>query len=287
MAFIHGKIKKLSSRGRTGKWISVAFLVLLVSFSVFPLIYVISNAFKPLEELFIYPPKLFVRKPTLDNFRDLFIATGQAWIPFTRYVFNTVTTTIIGTAGHLFLASMAAYIFAKHQFPGGNFIFRLIVLSLMFTPAVTNIPNYIIMAQLKLTDTYFAVILPSLQYSLGLYLMKQFMETIPDSVLESARTDGAGEFRVYWKIAMPSVKPAWLTLIILMIQSLWNSVSPYTYSEELKSLPQALSQILAGGISRTGAAAAAALIMISVPIMAFIFAQSKVIETMSTSGMKD
>ncbi len=265
----------------------MVFLAFLVSFSIFPLVYVISNAFKPLDELFIYPPRLFVSKPTLDNFRDLFIATGQSWIPFTRYVFNTVFVTAVGTAGHLFLASMAAYIFAKHEFPGSRLIFRLVVLSLMFTPAVTNIPNYIIMARLKLIDTYLAVILPSLQYSLGLYLMKQFMETIPDSVLESARTDGAGEFLVYWKIAMPSVKPAWLTLIILMIQSLWNSISPYTYSEELKSMPQALSQILAGGIARTGAAAAAALIMLSVPILTFIFSQSQVIETMSTSGLKE
>lgn len=287
MSLFHRKAKKLSAHGRAGKRASILFLLLLVAFSVFPLIYVICNAFKPLEELFVYPPRLFFRKPTLDNFRDLFIATGQSWVPFIRYVFNTVTVTVIGTAGHLFLASMAAYIFAKHDFPGGRLIFRLIVLSLMFTPAVTNIPNYIIMAKLGLIDTYFAVILPSLQYSLGLYLMKQFMETIPDSVLESARTDGAGEFLVYWKIAMPSVKPAWLTLIILMIQSLWNSISPYTYSEELKSLPQALSQILAGGIARTGAAAAAALIMISVPILTFVLSQSQVIETMSTSGMKE
>ena len=182
---------------------------------------------------------------------------------------------------------MAAFALARHHFPGARVIFRIIVLSLMFTPAVTAIPTYIIMAKINLLDTYWAIILPAMQTSLGLYLMKQFMETLPEAVLESARMDGAGEIRIFWKIGMPMVKPAWITLIILMIQNLWNTISSFTYSEQLKTMPQAMSQILSGGIARTGVASAVALIMLSVPLLVFIFSQSKVIETMSTSGMKD
>ena len=246
-----------------------------------------SNAFKPLDELFIYPPRLFVRHPTTDNFNDLMVIMAQSWVPFSRYVFNTLFLTAMGTLGHLLLASMAAYALARHQFPGSRLIFSTIVLSLMFTPAVTGIPVYILISKLHLLDTYAAVLLPAMQYSLGLYLMKQFLETLPDSVMEAARIDGAGEIRIWWSVAMPMVKPAWLTLIILMIQSLWNIISPYTYSEELKTMPQALQQILTGGIARTGVSAAVSLLILSVPLITFIFSQSRIIETMNASGIKE
>ncbi len=208
-------------------------------------------------------------------------------MPFSRYLFNTVSLTALGTLLHLIFASLAAYPLARHQFPGRNLIFSAIVLSLMFSPAVTQIPSYIIISDIGLLDTFWATLLPAIQYSLGLYLIKQFMETLPNSVIEAARIDGASEWRIWASIAMPMVKPAWLTLIILMIQSLWNTISPYTYSEELKTMPQALSQILSGGIARTGVSAAVSLIMLSVPVITFICSQSRIIETMNSSGMKD
>lgn len=278
---------KQMNRSLLGNINALLFLGLLGAFMVLPLLFVFSNAFKPLDELFVFPPRFFVKNPTLSNFSDMIIVMSESWVPFSRYLCNTVFITAVGTFGHVFISSMAAYALARHSFPGGKFIFQMIVLSLMFTTAVTGTPNYIIMAKINLIDSYWAVILPAMQTSLGLYLMKQFMETLPESVLESARIDGAGEIRIYWKIAMPMVKPAWITLIILMIQNLWNASSPFTYSEELKTMPQAMSQILAGGVSRTGVASAVALIMVIVPLLIFVFSQSKVIETMSTSGMKD
>lgn len=287
MMILNKNKSKKVNRSLGGNIAAGLFLACLGAFTILPLIFIISNAFKPLDELFVYPPKLFVRNPTLDNFSDMLVLMSQSWVPFSRYVFNTVFLTVIGTFGHLFLASMAAFAMAKHDFPGKKIMFSMIVLSLMFTPAVTGIPNYIIMSKIGIIDTYLASLLPALQYSLGIYLMKQFMETIPDSILEVAKIDGANEIQIYWKIAMPMVKPAWLTLIILMIQSLWNSVTPLTYSEELKTMPQAMGQILAGGISRTGAGSAVALIMMSVPLVAFIMSQSNIIETMNASGMKD
>ncbi|CAM4522241.1 carbohydrate ABC transporter permease [Paenibacillus endophyticus] len=255
---------------------------------VVPLIYAVNNAFKPLDEIFMFPPTLFVRNPTMNNFIDLFGLLGNSWVPFSRYIFNTFFITGMGIIGHVLLASAAAYPLAKHKFPGKSFMFSIVVLSLMFTPAVTAIPNYMIMSWLGLIDTYWAVIIPAFAYSLGLYLMKQFMEQIPDVLLEAAKIDGASEYRIFWTIVMPNVKPAWLTLIILLFQILWGSDgNGFIYSEQLKSLHFAANQVVAGGIARAGAAAAVALILMSVPITLFVFSQSRIIETMATSGMKD
>lgn len=269
---------------------NVAVMILLAAmglFMVLPLVYVVCNAFKPLDELFLFPPRFFVRKPTGQNFIDLFNLMSGTWVPFSRYIFNTVFITVCGTLGHVILASMAAYVLARHQFPGSKAIFRMIVLSLMFSASVTQVPNYLTMAQLGLVDTYLAVILPAFSSSLGLYLMKQFMEQVSESLLEAARLDGASEYRIFWSVMMPIVKPAWMTLIILQIQSLWNLTSGYLYSEELKTLSQALNQIVHGGIARAGAAGAVGLLMIVVPIVAFVVSQSQIIETMGSSGMKD
>ncbi|WP_438431216.1 carbohydrate ABC transporter permease [Gorillibacterium sp. sgz500922] len=266
------------------------FLLLLVfgSFMILPLVYAINNAFKPLDEIFLFPPRMFVRNPTFNNFSDLVNLLSQSWVPFSRYIFNTVFITGMGIVGHVILASAAAYPLAKHHFPGKAILFQVVVLSLMFTPAVTATPNYMIMSWLGMVDTYWAVIVPAFAYSLGLYLMKQFMEQIPDAILEAAKIDGASEYRIFWTVVMPNVKPAWLTLIILLFQMLWGSDgNGFIQSEQLKTLHFAANQIIQGGIARAGAGAAVALILMSVPITLFIFSQSQIIETMATSGMKE
>ncbi len=284
---VHKRTAARVNRSRAGNMMSLIFLLLLSAFMLLPIVFVVSNAFKPLDELFIYPPKLLVNKPTLDNFSSMMKLMSQSWVPFSRYLFNTVFLTAAGTVLHLIFASLAAYPLARHDFMGKNLIFGAIVLSLMFSGSVTQIPSYIIITKIGLLDSHLATLLPAIQYSLGLYLIKQFMETIPDSVIEAARIDGASEWRIWAQVAMPMVKPAWLTLIILMIQNLWNMISPYTFSEELKTMPQALNQILSGGIARTGVSAAVSLIMLSVPTVTFILSQSQIIETMNSSGMKD
>lgn len=274
--------------------VDLLLLLLLASVGVFmalPLVFVISNAFKPLDEILLFPPKFFVRHPSLKNFTDLYHLMTSFWVPYTRYVFNTFFIAIVGTAGHVILASMAAYPLAKRKFRGRNTLFTIVVLSLMFSGHVTRIPNYMTMSWLGFLDTYWALIIPALGSSLGLFLMKQFMEQmIPDSLLEAARIDGSSEFGIFWRIVMPIVKPAWLTLVIFSFQGLWGSGGSgktYIYSEELKTIDYALDQILAGGIIRTGPSMAATLLLISVPIVLFIITQSNVIQTMSTSGLKD
>lgn len=279
---------KIKNRSFGGDLANVLILLFFGVFFALPLVYAISSAFKPMDEIFLFPPRFFVRNPTTTNFQDLLILMQQSWVPFTRYIFNTVFITIVGTIGHVIIASMAAFALAKHRFPGKDLLFNIVVLSLMFSAHVTAIPSYLIMSGLGWIDTFLSIIVPNLGYSLGLFLMKQFMEQIPDSLLEAARIDGASEFRVFWVIAMPSVKPAWLTLVIFVFQNLWNTTGgTYIYSEELKTLPYALQQIQLGGIARAGVSAAAALIMMSVPIILFISAQSNVIVTMSTAGIKE
>lgn len=263
-------------------------LVVSAAFMALPLVYSISNAFKPLNELFLFPPQFFVRNPTLDNFKDLVVMMSSSWIPFSRYIYNTLVITLLGTGGHVIIASLAAYSLAKHNFPGNRFIFSLIVLSLMFAPQVTAIPNYLVMSKLRWIDSYASIIVPAWGMSLGLYLMKQFMEQVPASLIEAARIDGASEFRIFWTIVMPIVKPAWLTLIILSFQQLWGATGgTFIYSEQLKPLPYALQQIIAGGISRAGVSAAIGVVMMIVPITVFVFNQSKVVETMGASGIKE
>lgn len=264
------------------------FVGCLGAFMAVPFVFAVSTALKPLDEIFLFPPTFIVRSPTLDNFYDLSNIFANSWVPFSRYVFNTFFITLVGTGGHVILASAAAYPLAKMDLPGKKVLFVMIIYSLMFASQVTVIPNYLTISWLGMLNSYGSLILPAFGASLGLFLMKQFMEQIPDALLEAAKVDGASEYRIYWRIIMPIVKPAWLTLIIFSFQGLWNTGnSPYIYSEQLKTVSYAFGQILAGGFARSGPMAAAALLMMIVPITIFILSQSNVIQTMSTSGLKD
>lgn len=254
----------------------------------FPLVFSIAASLKPLDELFRFPPRVFPQHVTLDNFSDLIVTMGQSWVPFSRYLTNTVLITFIGTFGHVLIASMAAFVLAKYDFPGGKTFFSIVVTALMFSGYVTGIPNYVIMSKIGIIDTYWAIILPAFAAPIGLFLMKQFMEGLPTALIEAAHIDGAGEFRIFWHIIMPNVKPAWLTIIIFSVQNLWNTnAATVIYSEAKKTLVYALQQIQAGGIARTGQAAAVTVIVMLVPITIFILSQSRILETMASSGLKD
>ena len=183
---------------------------------------------------------------------------------------------------------MAAYSLAKLRFPGRNAIFKIIVASLMFHSTVNQVTHFIILSSFGWIDTYWAMIIPAISTSLGFFLMQSFMGVVPDALLESATLDGAGLGRQFWTIVMPLVKSGWLTLAIFKIQELWNmQQSSYIYSETLKTMPYAISQVTSGGIARQGAAAAGSVILLIVPVVFFIIIQSNVLETMATSGMKD
>ncbi|MCL2225384.1 MAG: carbohydrate ABC transporter permease [Defluviitaleaceae bacterium] len=282
------KRTKRLSRSTSGTVALFAFLFVFGIFTSLPIILTVNRAFMPLDELFLFPPRFFVRNPTTSNFSDLFIIMQESWVPFSRYFLNSIIITGFGTLGHLIFASMAAYPLAKNTFPFKDALFAIVVLALMFSPVVTGIPNFLIISALGINNTYLAVILPAFAAPIGMYLMKQFMEQIPDSLIESARLDGGSEFFIWRKIVMPNVKPAWLTLIILQFQALWATTGGvFLRSEELKPLSFAMNQVALGGVARAGANAAVIFIMMAVPVTFFVFSQSRIIETMATSGMKD
>jgi ABC-type glycerol-3-phosphate transport system permease component len=275
------------SRSLWGDVILLLFLLAFGAFSAYPLLFTITNSLKGLDEIFVFPPRLFPRNITFDNFVDLFNLIGNTQIPISRYFVNTLTITLFGTAGHVLFASLAAYPLAKRRFPGRHLINQLVVYSLMFSAAVTAIPSYMIISWFGLIDTQAAIIIPAFGFTLGLFLMRQFMNVIPDELLEASKIDGANEYQTFFLVVMPLVKPAWLTLIILLFQQLWGTDGGnYIFTENLKPLSYALRQIVAGGVARTGTAAAVTVIMLIVPIGVFIFNQTKMLDTMAHSGLK-
>lgn len=280
--------RRKPNRSIAGDLALYLFLAMVAFVMFFPIIFAVSNALKPLDELFRFPPKILAQNPTLDNFSDLFVTMGKSWVTFSRYLFNTVFITAVGTAGHLIIASMAAFVLAKYDFPGGQTFFKLVTIAMMFTGYVTAIPNYLIINKLGWVDTYWAIIIPAFASPMGLFLMKQFMEGLPMSLIEAAKIDGASEWKVFRSIVMPNVKPAWMTLIIFSVQGLWNNkASTFIYSEEKKTLVFAMQQIQGGGIARTGQGAAVLVVLMAVPIAIFIFSESQILETMASSGLKD
>lgn len=276
------------SRSKGGTFAIGVFVSLMSLFMLLPVIYSVIQAFKPIEEIYAYPPKFFVQNPTIENFKMVLKLAGNLWVPFSRYLFNSLLIAVAGTFISVFISTLAAYPLAKGRFPGRAAISSAIVIAMLFNGSVTTMPRYLIIAGLGFVDTYWAVLLPAMAGTMGVFLMRQFMVTaIPDSTLEAARIDGANEYTIFFRIVTPSVRAGWMTLIIFSFQNFWNSTNAtYIYSEELKQLPSVLSSIAAGGIARAGASSAVAVIMMLLPIIVFLISQSSITETMSHSGLK-
>ena len=229
--------KNRLARSTFGNIVLVLFLASFGFFMLLPFIYTISTSLKPMNELWLFPPRFLVQDPTFDNFKNLFNIMSNSWVPFSRYLFNTVLVTVVGTVGHIIISAMCAYSVSLYKFPGSRFYFKLVRTSLMFSAAVTAIPSFIVMTKLDLIDTYWSLILPALGSSMGFFMMKQFMDqSVNKAVLESADIDGANELQKFFKLVMPMVKPAWLTLMIFQVQALWHlGNTPYIHNEELKT----------------------------------------------------
>lgn len=272
------------------KWAVVyVIMTMLVFVTSLPLIYMISTAFKPLRELFLFPPTFITTSPTLQNFKQLFATASNGDIPITRYLFNSIFTTIIGVVLTVFICSMGAYALEKLKPPGHKFIFHVIIVGLMFVPPVAQIPIYIVMSKLHLLNTYAALILPSLAAPMDLFLMKQFLSQVPDSMIESARIEGAGEFRIFLQIVMPMAKPAWCTVIVFAFCSYWNNSGNsiiYITDQSMKTLPYVLESIGNSSASLMGAQAAAALLTTSATILIYGIMQKNVLDTMSYAGVE-
>ena len=267
-------------------------LTILALATLLPIVYMVSTAFKPLEEMFLYPPRFFVSHPTIRNFVELLLAIDSFSVPFTRYLFNSLFVAIMTVTGSLVVSSLAAYPLAKYpRMPGAKLFFTVIVSALMFAPEVTQIPRYLIVDRLGMIDTYAGLIVPSLAGTYGLFLMKQFMEQLPTELIEAAKVDGASEWRIFWQIVMPLVRPAWITLIIFSFIGTWNDFfTPliFTRSEQMKTLPLMMSSIGGGPgvVARYGAVAAASLVITLPTLIIFVLLQRYVMQTMAYSGIK-
>ncbi|WP_372630194.1 carbohydrate ABC transporter permease [Cohnella sp.] len=286
------KTSKAGAKARrsfSGNLAMYALVGALALLSALPLIYTFINSIKPVDELYQFPPKFTVARPTLDNYSELYQLASTIWVPLSRYMFNTLFVATAGTLLHALFATMAAYPLAKHRFPGKNVVFSAIVLGLMFVPAVTFMPLFVIMSETKLLNTYGALIFPGIGVSLGLFLMKQFIEQLPDPILEAARIDGANETRILFRIIIPNATPAIMTVILFQFTQMWNfTQTDLIFSESLKTLRAALEQIVPKGdpILRAGAGSAASVILMLPPIALFILIQRKVVETMTFAGIK-
>lgn len=282
--------KKRSVRGGSRGGNIVIFLILLLMglFMLFPIYFSFIQSIKPVDELFLFPPKLYAQRPTMQSYSEMLKAAGGYDVPFARYAFNSVFVSVSVTLLQLVFSSMAAYVLAKVKAPGIKALNKTVEISLLFTSSITYIVQYIVMSKIGLINTPAALILPFTATPIGVFLMRQFISQVPDTMIEAAKIDGASHFRICWQVVMPNVKPAWLTLMIFAFQGSWQSNGyQFVYSEELKPLPVVLGQISSLGLNRAGVSYAAVVIMMLPPMILFLVLQSNVVETMAHSGLKD
>lgn len=268
----------------------VLFLVLLIigSFMALPLVYSVVNAIKPLEEFYLFPPRFFAINPTTDNFADLADLATDSWVPFSRYFFNSISVSVLTTGLYVIVAAMCAYVLSKHEFFGKKTLNKVIVLSMLFNSTIMTIPQYIILSKLGMVDTFMVILMPALGSTMGVFLLKQTIDSFPFSIIESARLDGCSELVCCWRIVMPSIKPGWITVIIFTFQAVWNNTATsMIFTENRKMLPTMLTQIATGSLARAGVSAAASLFVMIPPMVVFLISQSQIIETMAGSGIKE
>ena len=279
---------KRFTRSKGGNFFYTLFLILFGLFSVLPMYYCIITSFKPLDELLVFPPRFYVISPTVESQLTHPSLLDNLAVPLSRYAFNSIFISVVTTFLHVLVGSAAAYVLSKTNIPGKKIIFTIVQMSLLYNAYTLEIPRYLIYSTLGMIDTYWAYILPMIPSSMGVFLMKQFMDTnVPDALIEAAKIDGAGSFKTFWRIAMPNVKPAWLTLTLFSFRDLW-AIQPggTIFSEALKTLPFAASAIALSGIARQGCAMAVTVIMMIPPILVYLVTQRSVTQTMSSSGIK-
>lgn len=268
-----------------------AYLIPLAVFMILPIIYIFNHAFKPMNELFAFPPRFFAAQPTFDNFRKLVQSTEASTIPIERYIFNSLTITVVVVLLTVIISSMAGFALSKLKFKGKNKLFEINTLALMFVPVAVMIPRYLTIDKMGIMDTYFAHILPLLSMPVGLFLLKQFIDQVPDELIEAAVVDGAGMARIYLRIILPMIKPAIATVAILSFQSVWNNTETsvlFVTNESMRNLAFYMNSLASNtnSVAGQGIAAAASLVMFIPNIILFIILQSKVMNTMAHSGMK-
>ncbi|MBO4363146.1 MAG: carbohydrate ABC transporter permease [Clostridia bacterium] len=281
-------LKKAKKRREYAPTVISIVLAFAGVISALPIVYLFVTAFKPAEELFLYPPRFYVSNPTLKNFSDLVSITANTMVPFTRYLFNTIIITALYMFALIVVGTMACYPLSKHKFPGGTALFKLVTNALLIISGAAAIPSYIIVTGLHLDNTYLVYIIPGLANCTCMFLLKQFLDQVPNTIFEAGKIDGASEWQLYTKIALPLLRNAQATCVILTFPGIWGDAgtsTTYIYDEQLRTFAFFMST-LQGGLARTGANSAASLIMTLPSIIVFVISQSSVMDTMAHSGIK-
>ena len=295
-----GRYTGIRNRGINPKGFHVSqikFYILLLPLTfimLLPMVFIFSHAFKPPDELFAYPPRFFVINPTFKNFTDLFSKMSNSGVPVSRYLFNSILITLVTIGASILVSSTAAYALSKKRFKLKKALFAINTVALMFVPIAVTIPRFLIIEKLSLLDTFMVHILPALAMPVGLFLIKQFIDGIPDEVIEAAQIDGASDVLIYWSIILPMIRPAVATIAILTFQTTWNNAeisTLYVNNESLKTFAFYLNTLTsaaagANAVAGQGIAAAASLIMFLPNLIIFVLLQSQVMSTMKNSGLK-
>ena len=279
---------KKYTRSKVG---NVSYVILLVAFglfSIFPLIYCVTTSLKTLDELMIFPPRFLVQRPTMQNYLALPGLLSNLNVPLSRYIFNSLFVSIVTTVFYVLFSSAAAFVLSKSQIRGKKIIFMMVQFALLFNAYTLEIPRYLIYSYTNIINTYLVYILPMLSGTMGVFLMKQYMEgSVPDALIEAAKIDGAGPYRIFFQIVFPMVKPCVMTLSLFGFRDVWATVPNGTvFDETLKTLPTIMTQITAGGIARAGSAMAVTVIMMIPPILVYMISQRNVLESMNSAGIK-
>lgn len=272
--------------------ILTTLLSILAVFMLLPVVFIFMQAFKPLSELFLYPPRFYVMHPTWQNFSQLLVSVDIAVVPVVRYIFNSIFTATLTVVVVVLVSTMVAYALSKHKFHGKNTVLNMTIVALMFAPQAVLIPRYLIVQNMGLIDSYLAHILPLVAQPVSVFLFKQFVDQVPDDLIAAARIDGASEWTILYKLIIPVCRPAVSTVALLTFQTAWNTLEPSIYyieNEAMRTLPFFLGTLtsgLANNVAGQGAAAAAGLLLFLPNLIFFLVMQSRVIETMAYSGLK-
>ena len=280
---------KRFTRSRFGNVLYFLFLIIAGLFTILPLIYSVVTSFKPLDELLAFPPKFFVVRPTLKNYVALPELLSNLEVPLSRYVINTLFVTFSITFLQVIVSCMAAYVTCQVKNRATKLLFMIIQFALLYNGTTLAVPQYLIFCKIGIIDSYWAYILPALASTMGVFLVKQFMESsIPEVLIEASRIDGAGAGRIFWQIVMPLAKPSWMTLTLFSFHgALTATGGSLIFSEKLKTLPSVMGSVVAGGLARSGSAMAVTVLMMIPPILIYMITQSNVLETMSSAGIKE
>lgn len=277
------------TRSTFGNIVIALILVGAGLFTILPLIYSISTSLKPLDEILAFPPRFFVTRPTGQNYAALPGLLNSLRVSAERYFINSIMLSVVITIGHVFIAAMAAYVFSQSKTKFMKTAFLIVQFTILFNGYTLAIPQYMIFSTMKIIDTYLVYILPALPSTIGVFLIKQFMDaSLPPALIEAAKIDGAGNPRILFTVVMPIAKPALLTLALFAFRDAWALVPSGTiFRDELRTLPQVMGQITSGGIARSGSAMAATVLLMIPPIVVYLLCQSNVLETMSNAGIKE